>query len=94
MFNVQQKRSLTFVFFVTRENIALKTQEMHHGEGEVFLHPEREMHYLIRFSPNILLSSLLLAVVNNLQGNTNTAPHGRTFCKEIVLLFLAYCCIT
>lgn len=69
------------------------TQEMHHGEGEVFLRPERGMHYLIRSSPNILLPSPLLAVVNNLQGNTNTAPHGRTFCKEIVLLFPAYCCI-
>jgi hypothetical protein len=90
------KKSLTFVFFVTHENRAMTTQEMHHGEGEVFLRPEREMHYLICSSPNNLLSSPspLLAVVNNLQGNTNTAPHGRTFCKEIVLLFPAYCCIT
>jgi len=59
MFNVQQKRSLTFVFFVTHENTAVITQEMHHGEGEVFLRPEREMHYLIRSSPKILLSSPL-----------------------------------
>jgi hypothetical protein len=69
------------------------TQEMHHGEGEVFLRPERGMHYLIRSPPKHPPLSPLLAVVNNLQGNTNTAPHGRAFCKEIVLLFPAYCCI-